>query len=1007
MRFLQIFFYIFFAFSFATGQQGKDLFDRKVKRKAPSSVKSGEQIIDGSLSRRNIFNASPLFKLSNDKYKIVFGQGSHTPIWIESKLQAGEENFVDGPVDINSLLASHFRKINHLARINNPIEELEIISVQQEPGSMHIRLQQKYKGISLYGCQLYAHFTKKSTIVNGRYLPSPGDLSVNPRVSRKTAIASAVSDLQKEGKFRELSETEKKLLDYKGPEAELIFYSPDMALGKIILAWKIEVRPDAINHWEYVINASDGKIEEKSNHTCTGATVSSANDLNGNLKTFGTYLIGSTYYLIDAGKPMFNSALSTMPNDPVGAIWTIDADNTDLTTFKQITSASINTWNAKAVSAHFNADSCYRYFSQVHSRNSLDGKGNTIISVINVTMSGQQMDNAYWNGKFMAYGNGDFIFKPLAGSLDVAAHEMTHGVIQHSANLNYKGQSGAINESMADIFGCMVDRDDWHIGEDIMAPSSAPYYPSGYLRDLSDPHNGGTSSGDYCWQPKHMNEFVFTAQDNGGVHINSGIPNHAYYLFATAVGKSTAEQVFYRALTKYLLASSQFIDLRLAVVQSATDLYPSNSAIADAARSAFDQVGILDGAGTVVQNDLPVNPGSDFLLVRGAGDPVPLYKITPSGFPYTAISSADIICKPSITDNGATAYFADAQGRIIRKNIQTNVETVADNSRTWANVAVSKDGIKLAAVTDEVDSAIYVRPVSASAWTKFKLYNPTFTPGIKTSGPQFADAMEWDYSGEQVMFDCYNLTVGNNNDTIDYWSIGFLKAWDNSTNSVGDGSIKNLFDGLPTYINIGNPSFAKNSRNIIAFDMIDYSYGDVTIVGTDIESGNSDFIVDLNLGMLGYPTFSKLDNKVAFTSFDVFGDTSIFTIGLNPDKISYSDYSTIAFIFERAKAPVWYATGTRVITGNFLPQISFADLTAYPNPFADELSLEFRLENSTVVNIELLNMLGQPVKTLYSGKSSAGDCKYDFSLKEFTAGSYMIRISAGEQAGVVKVVKVR
>src|SRR5436190_23391353 len=108
------------------------------------------------------------------------------------------------------------------------------------------------------------------------------------------------------------------------------------------------------------------------------------------------------------------------------------------------------------------------------------------------------MDNAYWNGKFMAYGNGNVYFKPLAGGLDVAAHEMTHGVISNSANLEYLGESGAINESMADIFGCMVDSSNWKIGESVV---KAPYFPSGALRDLSDPHNTGTSS-DYFWQPR-------------------------------------------------------------------------------------------------------------------------------------------------------------------------------------------------------------------------------------------------------------------------------------------------------------------------------------------------------------------------------------------------------------------------------------------------------------------------------------------------------------------------
>ncbi len=106
------------------------------------------------------------------------------------------------------------------------------------------------------------------------------------------------------------------------------------------------------------------------------------------------------------------------------------------------------------------------------------------------------MDNAFWNGVFMAYGDGNVAFKPLAQALDVAAHEMTHGVIQHTVNLEYRGESGALNESFADVFAAMVDRDDWQLGEDVI--KSLGLFPSGALRDMAHPHNGvsrGTTAG--------------------------------------------------------------------------------------------------------------------------------------------------------------------------------------------------------------------------------------------------------------------------------------------------------------------------------------------------------------------------------------------------------------------------------------------------------------------------------------------------------------------------------
>src|SRR5205085_423648 len=120
-------------------------------------------------------------------------------------------------------------------------------------------------------------------------------------------------------------------------------------------------------------------------------------------------------------------------------------------------------------------------------RNSINGQGGTIISVINVNQSpGVGMDNAFWNGKAMFYGNGNAAFTPLAKSLDVGGHEMTHGVTEASAGLEYKNQSGAINESMSDCFGVCIDRGNFLIGEDVVKTS---VFPSGALRNLQDPHN--------------------------------------------------------------------------------------------------------------------------------------------------------------------------------------------------------------------------------------------------------------------------------------------------------------------------------------------------------------------------------------------------------------------------------------------------------------------------------------------------------------------------------------
>ncbi|HCU7777653.1 TPA: zinc metalloproteinase aureolysin, partial [Staphylococcus aureus] len=147
-------------------------------------------------------------------------------------------------------------------------------------------------------------------------------------------------------------------------------------------------------------------------------------------------------------------------------------------------------------------------------------------------------NNAAWIGDKMIYGDGDGrTFTSLSGANDVVAHELTHGVTQETANLEYKDQSGALNESFSDVFGYFVDDEDFLMGEDVYTPGKE----GDALRSMSNPEQFG--------QPAHMKDYVFTEKDNGGVHTNSGIPNKAAYNVIQAIGKSKSEQIYYRALT--------------------------------------------------------------------------------------------------------------------------------------------------------------------------------------------------------------------------------------------------------------------------------------------------------------------------------------------------------------------------------------------------------------------------------------------------------------------------
>ncbi|MEV5876168.1 M4 family metallopeptidase [Streptomyces sp. NPDC052101] len=204
----------------------------------------------------------------------------------------------------------------------------------------------------------------------------------------------------------------------------------------------------------------------------------------------------------------------------------------------------------------------FELYLKAYGRHSIDGNGLPLNATVHF---GENYDNAFWNGEQMVFGDGDGqVFLDFTIPVDVIGHELTHGVTQHTANLDYFGQSGALNESVSDVFGSLIkqytlgqtaDQADWLIGAGLLAP----HVHGTALRSMKAP---GTAYDDPNLgkdpQPATMDHYVHTSQDNGGVHINSGIPNHAFYLVATALGGNAwdkAGQIWYDVLTGGELAS--------------------------------------------------------------------------------------------------------------------------------------------------------------------------------------------------------------------------------------------------------------------------------------------------------------------------------------------------------------------------------------------------------------------------------------------------------------------
>jgi Zn-dependent metalloprotease len=272
--------------------------------------------------------------------------------------------------------------------------------------------------------------------------------------------------------------------------------------------------------------------------------------------------------------------------------------------------------------AYDGAGATYDLYWQVYLRDSIDGNGMRLDSSVHYQSS---YDNAFWNGQQMVYGDGDEdlppaqrLFNHFTIALDVIGHELTHGVIQYTSNLAYQNQPGALNESLADVFGVLVKQyqlkqtvqeADWIIGQGLF---TANIHGIG-VRSLKAP---GSAYNDPLIgqdpQPAHMQNYVDAPNDNGGVHINSGIPNHAFYRVAQEIGGfawEKAGRIWYAALRDRINSTTNFQGMANLTYEEAGNLFGANSLEQQAVRNGWAGVGIQIEVAPVIPPVTTTNPG--------------------------------------------------------------------------------------------------------------------------------------------------------------------------------------------------------------------------------------------------------------------------------------------------------------------------------------------------------------------------------------------------------------
>ncbi|MDM1062237.1 M4 family metallopeptidase [Empedobacter falsenii] len=334
--------------------------------------------------------------------------------------------------------------------------------------------------------------------------------------------------------------------------------------------------------------------------------------LNGTVK-INTTLLNGKYILLDSSRGGGISTLNLQRTADLNKIIEFTDDDNKWTKAEY---DNVNKDNS-ALDVHWALGHVYDYFKTAHNRNSYDGNGSILKAYMHYRPDSRPIDNAYWNGnlKVMLYGEGNTLFNSM-GALDVTAHEVGHGISFGTAKLNYERESGALNEGFSDIWGAVIEnyvtkltpstsKKTWTIGEEIGY--------NGPLRSMSNPklyNQPDTYGGNKWWPTDKVNCITPDVNNNDycGVHSNSGVLNHWFYILSeeksgtndknfaynvTGIGIDKAAQIAYIAQTSYLTPDATFADARIAAIQAAKDKYGvgvETKAVAD----AFDAVGVTE-----------------------------------------------------------------------------------------------------------------------------------------------------------------------------------------------------------------------------------------------------------------------------------------------------------------------------------------------------------------------------------------------------------------------------
>lgn len=573
------------------------------------------------------------------------------------------------------------------------VDEFQVQKVDIDELKMaHTRVRQSVNGVPVWEGEAIVHLKQDGSLASitddlKESIAVNTEANLSPRVAIDVALDSYSGKAQL---------TEK-------PTADLWIYRAD---DRDRLVYRVTTpRVDGSRGTSVPVTFVDAQTGENVFSYDNLQTGSGPSRYNGTVSISTTTSAG-TFYMEDTTRRMgtFNMNSTGSESTGTGGTQSRYTDTDDI-------------WNTAiqqaGVDAHFGAAKTFDYYQTVHARNGVDGNfgpGTTtsavgaiplVVSRVHFGTSGRY-NNAFWFNNQMSYGDGDGVnFTPLT-TVDICGHEMTHGVTERTANLTYARESGALNEGTSDILGAMVElyadggavsADTWKIGEDAYTPGTA----GDALRSMSNPNSVG--------DPDHYSVRLYqgtctpsSANDNCGVHTNSSIANHAFYLMAaggtnrvsgitvTGIGTSAAERIWYRALTTYFTAGTTFAAARTATISAATDLFGAASTQVTGVTNAWCAVGVgaCAGTGTPTPTPTPTPTGTNLLVNGGFESVITPWVRSGTGSFYTATGTQA---------HGGTGYiYFGVNNSVSGQAYQTvSIPTTASGTLTfWLNVTSSE-----------------------------------------------------------------------------------------------------------------------------------------------------------------------------------------------------------------------------------------------------------------------------------------------------------------------------